>query len=593
MSLKKDAVVDNRRNMFLAFGLSMLVVLGWTYISERYFPQPKLAAAPTAASPAQLAQAVATLPGAGATIIKPRPLDEVLRATPRIMIDSPHLKGSINLKGAVIDDLVLRDYRQDLPKDSPPVRLYAPEGTKESALARFGWTGPGAPDANTLWLADGKALTPQSPVLLHWDNGAGQEFRLKLSVDAHYLFTVEQSLRNTGAAPVSLTNYAFVSRNTPSVDHTSQAHVGPIGTFNDRVTYDLDYTILDGQEPGFFAKLFGTTAKPGENYYASKGGWAGFGDKYWLSAVIPAQNAQLNAGFRKAGGDYRAGYVNAASVVGPGQTISTTAHLFAGAKEVTLLDDYADALALPSLGKAVDWGWFAMICKPLFHLIHWLFTMTGNFGVAIICTTFVIRGLMFPIAQRQFASMASMKVVQPKMKALQERFKDDKVQLQQEVMKLYKEEKINPAAGCLPIFLQIPVFFALYKVLSISLEMRHQPFAAWLYDLSAPDPVLFGLAPGLQALLPSFFALGLLPILLGISMWAMQKANPTPMADPAQQQMMAIMPWMMMFFFAPLAAGLQLYYVISNCITLAQQHWFFSRHPILKQQAAAEPALAK
>ena len=576
--------------MFLAFGLSMLVVLGWTYMSERYFPQPK---APVVTQAQQQAAIAASMPGGSTAVTKPRAIADVLKEQPRIAIDTPTLKGSINLKGAVIDDLVLSDYHQDLAKTSPAVVLYAPTGTAESALAGFGWAGAGVPSADTVWQADGKNLTPETPVTLHWDNGAGQLFSLKLSVDKNYLFTVQQSVSNHGAASVSLANYAYVSRNTPSLDHSSSAHVGPVGAFNGTVNYDLDYTILDGQEPGFFAKLFGTTAKAGENNFASKGGWVGFGDKYWLSAVIPAQDAQLNAGFRKSGADYRAGYVSAATPIGAGQTVSTTAHVFAGAKQVNLLDDYADALKLPSLGKAIDWGWFAIICKPLFELIHKLFTFTGNFGVAIILTTFIIRGMMFPIAQKQFASMANMRVVQPKMKALQERFKDDKMQLQQETMKLYKEEKINPAAGCLPIFLQIPVFFALYKVLSISLEKRHQPFAGWLHDLSAPDPVLFGLFPSLQTALPGFLALGILPILLGISMWLMQKANPTPMADPTQQQMMAIMPWMMMFFFAPLAAGLQLYYVVSNSITILQQQWFFRQHPILKQQAAATPLPAK
>ncbi len=582
--------MDNRRNMFLAFGLSMLVVLGWTYMSERYFPQPK---APVVTQAQQQAAVAASMPGGSTAVSKPRPIADVLKEQPRIAIETPTLKGSVNLKGAVIDDLVLSDYHQDLAKTSPAVVLYAPTGTAESALAGFGWTGAGVPSADTVWQADGKRLTPETPVTLHWDNGAGQLFSLKLSVDKNYLFTVQQSVSNHGAAPVSMANYAYVSRNTPSLDHSSSAHVGPVGAFNGTVNYDLDYTILDGQEPGFFAKLFGTTAKAGENTFTSKGGWVGFGDKYWLSAVIPAQDAQLNAGFRKAGADYRAGYVSAAIPIGAGQTVSTTGHVFAGAKQVNLLDDYADALKLPSLGKAIDWGWFAIICKPLFELIHKLFTLTGNFGVAIILTTFIIRGMMFPVAQKQFASMANMRVVQPKMKALQERFKDDKTQLQQETMKLYKEEKINPAAGCLPIFLQIPVFFALYKVLSISLEMRHQPFAGWLHDLSAPDPVLFGLFPSLQTALPGFLALGILPILLGISMWLMQKANPTPMADPTQQQMMAIMPWMMMFFFAPLAAGLQLYYVVSNSITIVQQQWFFRQHPILKQQAAATPLPAK
>jgi YidC/Oxa1 family membrane protein insertase len=575
--------------MFLAVSLSMLVILGWTYAQERYFPIPKAPVSKIVSAPA----ATTAIPGENRGVAQPQDRQHALAQSPRIAIDTPKLKGSINLRGAVIDDLMLVDYRQELAKDSPPVVVYAPAGTKESALAGFGWSGPGAPGADTVWQADRKALTPESPVTLSWGNGSGQVFSFKISVDRNYLFTVTQSVSNHSGAPVTLAAFGYVSRNTPSADRSSSAHVGPVGAFNGTVNYDLDYTILDGQEPGFFAKLFGTTAKAGENTFASKGGWVGFGDKYWLSAVVPAQDTPLNAGFRKSGIDYRAGYVGAATPLAAGQTASVSAHLFAGAKEVNLLDDYAAALATPSFAKAIDWGWFGIICKPLFHLIHRLFVITGNFGVAVILTTFVIRGLMFPIAQRQFASMANMKVVQPKMKALQERFKDDKVALQQATMKLYQEEKINPVAGCLPIFLQIPVFFALYKVLSISLEMRHQPFVGWLHDLSAPDPILFGLMPGLQAMLPGFLAIGILPIILGITMWIMQKANPTPTMDPAQAQMMAFMPWMMMFLFASMAAGLQLYYVVSNTITIAQQQWFFKRHPVLKQQAAALPQPAK
>jgi len=582
-------VTDNNRNMFLAFGLSMLVVMGWLFVQERYFPQPQVPMNAAQNASASAPQAPNGLPATASAAEKLRPRATALAESPRIPIETPTLKGSINLKGARIDDLVLSQFHQTVDKSSPAVVLYAPEGTAESAYAGYGWAGQGVslPAPGTLWQADGAKLTPETPVKLHWDNGQGQMFGLTIAVDKNYMFSVTQSVANHGAAPVSLAGFAFVSRNFGSVDRTSQAHVGPVGVFDGKVNYDVDYSNLDGQEASFFGKIFGTSAKPGENEFTSKGGWVGFGDKYWLSAVIPNQAAQLNAGFRKDGATYRAGYVAAASQIGAGQTVAVEQHLFAGAKEVNLLDSYVDGYKIPRLNKAIDWGWFEVICKPLFHLIHWLFTLTGNFGVAIILTTFVIRGLMFPVAQRQFASMAKMRVVQPKMKALQERYKDDKLALQQETMKLYKEEKVNPAAGCLPIFLQIPVFFSLYKVLSISLEMRHQPFVLWLHDLSVPDPVLFGLFPSVQAALPTFLALGILPILLGVSMWVMQKANPMPTADPAQAQMMALMPWFMMFLFAPMAAGLQLYYVISNGITIVQQQWFFHKHPVLKQPVAA------
>ena len=579
--------MDNRRNMFLAFGLSMIVVLGWTFISERYFPQPKAAVQ----TPAQQA-AAAALPAANAVAAKPRAVAVVKAESPRIAIETPTLKGSINLKGARIDDLVLSAYHQELPKTSPSVVLYAPEGTAQSALAGFGWVGQSVsvPAPDTLWQADGTKLTPETPVTLTWDNKAGQVFSLKVTVDKSYMFSVTQSVANHGAAPIALASYAYVSRNHPAIDTASAAHVGPVGAFNGKVNYDINYVNLDGQEAGFFGKLFGSSAKAGENNFPSMGGWVGFGDKYWLSAIIPDQNTKLNAGFRKDGAEYRAGYAGAATIIAPNATQSTTAHLFSGAKEVDVVDGYENRLGITHFGKSIDWGWFEIICKPFFRLIDWLFKLTGNFGVAIILTTFVVRLFMFPIAQRQFASMATMRVAQPKIKALQERHKDDKTALQQATMQLYKEEKINPVSGCLPIFLQIPVFYALYKVLSLSIEMRHQPFALWLHDLSAPDPMFFGLTPGLTAMLPSFLALGILPILLGITMWAMQKLNPAP-TDPAQAQMMMIMPWMMMFFFAPLAAGLQLYYVVSNILTILQQRWLYSKHPAMQQPPAALKAV--
>jgi YidC/Oxa1 family membrane protein insertase len=316
----------------------------------------------------------------------------------------------------------------------------------------------------------------------------------------------------------------------------------------------------------------------------TRGGWLGFGETYWLTALVPAKTANVDAGFRSGNGSYQAEFSTPQTIVTPGKTVSTSNHLFAGAKEVATLDHYEDKLGIVHFGKAIDWGWFEIIEKPIFYLLDWLFKMVGNFGVAIILLTFIVRGLMFPVAQRQFASMAAMRAVQPKMKALQERHKDDKPKLQQEMMALYSKEKINPMAGCLPIFLQIPVFYALYKVLNLTIEMRHQPFALWIKDLSAPDhltPVnLFGL---LDFTPPAMIALGVLPILLGITMYLQFKLNPAPM-DPVQQQMFSIMPWIMMFMMAPFASGLQLYWTVSNLLTIAQQKWLYSRHPALKEQ---------
>lgn len=572
---------NQRVNMMMAFALSMLVVLGWSFLSNKYLPAPKAQTA---------AVANANLPTQAAPIVKPRPRDSVLKDSPRIAIETPVLTGSLNLKGAQIDDLVLSHYKQTVDKNSADVMLYAPSGAENTAYAQFGWEGQGGiktPQADTMWQADGIKLTPATPVTLHWDNGTGQVFTQKIAVDAHYMFTVTQSVTNKGAAPIVLGTYGLVSRTQGAVDKaTAQSVVGPLGAFNDKMNYDVTYENLSNEEPGFFARMFGTSAKAGENDFQTKGGWLGFGDKYWLSAVVPAQDAALNAEFLKAGAEYRAGYKTSAAPLAAGATLATTSHLYAGAKEVEMLDGYEKSLGIPHLAGAIDWGWFGVIAKPMYWLIHWLYGAVGNLGIAIIITTFIVRLFMFPVAQRQFASMANMKIVQPKMKALQEKHKDDKVTLQQETMKLYQAEKINPLGGCLPIFLQIPVFFALYKALSLSIDMRHASFL-WVKDLSAADPMFFGLTPWLQALLPTIVAIGVLPILNGVTMWAIQKLNPTPITDPAQAQMMKIMPWFMMFMFSQFPAGLALYYVVSNTLTIGQQKLLYARHPGMAAAPAA------
>ena len=326
--------------------------------------------------------------------------------------------------------------------------------------------------------------------------------------------------------------------------------------------------------------------------YASTGGWLGFSDKYWLTALIPDQKASIDAGFLSPTAKaYQAVETGKPAIVAPGKAAAVTQRFFAGAKEVKLLDDYSARFGIDQFERAIDWGWYRIIEKPIFWVLDQLFKLTNNFGVAIVLLTFVIRGLMFPIAQKQFRSMAGMRVVQPKMKELQERHKDDKPRLQQEMLKLYQEEKVNPLAGCLPIVVQIPVFYALYKVLMLTIEMRHQPFILWIRDLSAPDPLHilngFGL---LNFTPPSFLGIGVLALLLGISMFLQFRLNPSPM-DDAQKQIMGLMPWIMMFIMAPFAAGLLLYWITSNFLTIAQQAWLYSKHPSMTQKVAAGAAV--
>lgn len=560
--------MENSRNLILFFALSALILLGWTSLSERYLPTPKPAPA-TAPTNAATSSATGTTTPATPQTSAVRDFKAVQQETPRIRIETPKLSGSINLRGAQIDDLVMTTYKETIKKNSPSVRLFSPSGTANAYFSGFGWTGEGValPGPQSLWQTDGTKLTPQTPVTLRWTNTSGQIFSMRFSVDSNYMFSVEQTVSNSGSGAVVARPYAFISRRGESKDvDTWVNHVGPIGAFNDAVNYSVDWSTL-------------TEAGAQPPRFQSKGGWIGFGDLHWLTALIPAQNAAIDAGFRAANGTFQAEYMLPQNVVPVGKQMSVTTRVFAGAKEVRLLDDYQDRQSIALFGKAIDWGWFEVFAKPFFYLLDNLFKLVGNFGVAIMLLTLIVRGVMFPVAQRQFASMAAMRVLQPKMKALQERYKDDKVKLQQEMLELYKKEKVSPFSGCLPIFIQIPVFYALYKVLLVAIEMRHQPFVLWIKDLSAPDPShilnLFGLLP---FTVPSFLGIGVLAILLGISMYLQFKLNPAQM-DPVQQQVFAIMPWMMMFIMAPFAAGLLVYWITNNMLTIAQQKWLYSRHP--------------
>jgi YidC/Oxa1 family membrane protein insertase len=580
--------LEDKRNIILAMVLAALIFFGWPIIAKQFFPQPQPV---TTAAPAAVSGQPSTSPvingadTAAATVV---PVADALKGTGRVSIETPKLKGSINLTGARIDDLVLLAHRTELAKNSPPVRLFSPSGTKKAYFARFGWTSAGAivPDDKSIWTPSAQKLTPATPVTLTWVNDAAQKFEITLNIDKDYLITAQQRFTNNAAAAVQIAPYGLISRTGKSVDvDTWNIHIGPMGVFGGTADYEWDYADLD-------------EAKDGQQAFSTTGGWIGFTDKYWLAALIPDQKTAIDATMRSAGGVYQTQMIaDKQTAVAAGASVVQTSRLFAGAKEVEVLDSYVDNLGIEKLDYAIDWGWFRIIEKAFFKILHFLFGYFGSFGAAIIGLTFVVRIFMFPIAQKQFASMAQMRVIQPKMKALQDRYKDDKPRMQQEIMKLYKDEKANPLAGCLPIFLQMPIFFGLYKLLMLTIEMRHQPFLSpWINDLSAPDPWtpvnLFGVIPFDP---PSFMAIGILPILLGISMWGIQKLNPQPM-DEVQKQVFALMPWMMMVLFAPFAAGLQVYYVVSNCLTILQQKWLYSRHPILREQAikdAEEKAAAK
>ncbi|MGQ2933810.1 MAG: membrane protein insertase YidC [Sphingopyxis sp.] len=580
--------MDDKRNMIAAILLSVAILIGWNFVSEKFFPTPDkpdvttTVAGPDGSAPAAAPGQPAALPAPGVPATAApqaiRPIEAVLADGNRIPIETPAIKGSINLVGARVDDITLSKYRQTIKKDSPPVRLFAPAGTKAAYFASIGWSAQGVvvPGPTTVWTATGTKLTPTTPVTLSWANGAGQTFRIEYSIDDDYLITAKQTIANTGAAPVAVRSGTYIDRTGKPTDPHEQdswtIHVGPTGYLDGK----SNFTNYDELEEAANNTVSYTSA-----------GWLGFTDKYWLAAVVPAKGEKVSAAFNSLpGGAYRAAFARDLVEVAPGKQITTTSRVFAGAKEVSTLSHYQDDQGITRLSNAIDWGWFEFFEVPIFKLLDWLFKQVGNFGVAIMVLTLIIRALMFPIAQRQFGSMAQMRLVQPKMKALQERHKDDKPKMQQELMKLYKDEKINPLAGCLPIVIQIPIFYALYKVLMLTIEMRHQPFILWIKDLSAPDPLhilnLFGLLPFTP---PSILSIGILAVILGITMFLQFRLNPQA-TDPVQQQVFKIMPWLFMFIMAPFAAGLLLYWITNNILSIAQQQWMYRKFPQLKAAPA-------
>jgi YidC/Oxa1 family membrane protein insertase len=589
----------NYRNIVLAGVLTLVILVGWDwglryFYPDAYKPQPAATAspAPTAGAGAAPAATAPNAPNVAAGTASPsKPaaaldLKTALAAPGRVPIAAAGLSGSINLTGGLLDDLTTNRHTATLDKAKGQQRILSPAGTPAHHYVQFAWApGDGAaaialPGPATVWTAPaGAKLTEQSPVTLSWDNGAGQTFTLTYAIDADYMLTVTQGVTNAGTAPLALKPIANLNRTSKNADaSTFNVHAGPFGAFNGTVDFDTDYDDLAEAR---------TVIKEG------KPDWIGFTDIYWMSTLIPDKSGAASDFRALAGGIFEANLFYPQLSVSPGQQASRTTRLFAGAKETAVLDRY-QASGIANFGLAIDWGWFHWFEWPLFWLLKKLFELAGNFGVAIILLTLIVRGVMFPIAQRQFASMAAMRAIQPKMKAIQERYKDDKPKLQEEIMALYKKEGVNPLSGCLPIFLQIPIFFALYKVLIVAVEMRHQPFALWIKDLSAIDPLnLAALAHSAgMTWFPAFLGIGILAVLLGITMWLQFKLNPAPM-DPVQEQMFAIMPWMMMFLMAPFAAGLLLYWITSNVLTIAQQKYLYARHPQLKAQAEKEAIDAK
>jgi len=576
--------VENQRNIILAVLLTALVLFGWDAGVGYFYPQAKTPVQTAAAGGAD--KAVSPLKptreggirDAADLQLEQQDLKTALASGGRVPIAAPGVAGSINLKGAILDDLVLNRHRETVKKDSGPVRIYSPAGTPAQQFAQFGWVADGiaTPNAQTVWTAPaGAKLTPQTPLTLTWRNGTGQTFAITFAIDNDYLITASQRIANGGAGAIGMQPFGLINRTdlTASLD-TWNVHSGPIGAFDGSVAFNTNYKdVVEG----------GTVAKPGRT------DWIGFTDVYWMSALAPV-NAPAAGTFRSLGNDlFRSDLVYDKTILQPGQQLERTTKLFAGAKEHNVLDRYEDG-GITKFGLSIDWGWFRWFEKPIFWLLTSLFKLVGNFGVAIILLTRIVRGIMFPVAQRQFASMAAMKAIQPKMKAIQERYKDDKQTQQQKVMELYKTEKVNPLAGCLPVFLQIPVFFALYKVLFVTIEMRHAPFFGWIHDLSAPDPTniftLFGAIPWDP---PHLLHMPVWAIIMGITMFLQQKLNPAP-PDPIQAKIFQWMPVIFTFMLASFPAGLVIYWSWNNLLSIAQQAYIGRDE---RRARAAELKLAK
>jgi len=543
--------------------------------------QAELAAHPPAA-------AAVRAPGAPALNAPPAVTRAAaLAASPRVPVATPALRGSISLRGARLDDLFLTKYRETTDKNSPPVEMLRPEGTAFPWFVNFGWVGanvPGLPDQNALWtLAEGSTLAPGRPITLTYANGQGLSFTRRIAVDPNYMFTITDTVTNGGAAPVTLAPYGSVQRQgvPPDVSKASSiVHQGTVGYLAGRVRA---FTYKDLSKDGAPAQEF-----------TSAGAWTGITDRYWLAALIPDPKEQVRAVYRdaKAGSldVYEANYTGAPRVVAPGQQVTTTQHLFAGAKSVPVLQAYQKSLGIAHLDDAVDWGrFFFFLTRPIFIFLLFIYQQVGTFGVAILLLTVCVRLAFFPIANKQYESMTKMKKVQPLMEDLRKRYKDDPAKQQQEIMALYQREKVNPLAGCLPILLQIPVFYSLYKVLNISIEMRHAPFLNFS-DLSARDPTtiwnLFGLIPWDPAhtplvggILDTTLHLGILPLLYGFTMWLTTSMSP-PAGDPAQQRIFQLMPLIFMFIMAPFAVGLLIYWTWSNMLTTVQQYVMMRRFKV-------------
>ena len=587
---------DQNKNLILATALSFLVILVWFLLFPPEEPQTPPAADPTATTaPATGTDGVAQTPPAaedGTAATPPvmtdptQTRDTALSEAARLDIETDRLTGSISLTGGRIDDLSLKDYRETIEPDSPIVTLLSPAGASNAYYALYGWAPGGdlgfdaVPGSSTDWrIETGDTLAPDSPVTLIWDNGAGLVFRRTISLDDDYMFTITQSVENATDAAVRMAPYGLVARHgAPETVNFFILHEGVV-RMSDGILDQIKYNKMPDME---IDEREGARA---EVVDVQENGWVGFTDKNWMTTLIPTpgQSFRSVAKYVSGGEIYQTEARMPTVTVAPGETAKVSTYLFAGAKEWETINNYQRDKGIERFVDSIDWGWFFFLTKPIFWLLHQIHILIGNMGWSIIVLTLFLKALLFPLAYKSYASMAKMKELQPQMEKLKEQAGDDKQKLQQGMMELYKKEKVNPAAGCLPILLQIPIFFSLYKVIFVTIELRHAPWLGPFQDLSAPDPTsilnLFGLlpfaAPDPGSML-AFVFIGIMPLLLGVSMWLQQKLNPAP-TDPTQQMIFAWMPWVFMFMLATFASGLLIYWIANNLITFAQQYFIMRR----------------
>jgi YidC/Oxa1 family membrane protein insertase len=587
--------MNEHKNTILAIVLSLIVVVGWEY----FFAKPEIQqqqqqqqqtqpSGSGAAQPATPAGGTPQMPSAPSAQPPTQTRQAVIAASPHVDIDTPTLRGSIDLKGARIDNLSLKQYRETTDPKSPPIVLLSPSGAADAYYAEFGWvpasgTKEPLPGPGTVWKQDGSGtLGLDHPVTLSYDNGQGLIFTRVISVDDHYLFSIKDQVQNKGGSPVTLYPFGLVSRHgTPPVLGYYILHEGPVGVMGDQ-----------GLQEETYKKI---AEKKSETWDVTNA-WLGFTDKYWAAVLLPDTDAKVTARFSAAdvAGEqtYQTDYLAQPQTIAPGGSGSANSQLFAGAKEVSVVGidfpfgpgGYNQSLHLNHFDLMIDWGWFYFITKPMFLAIDFFFHLVGNFGLAILIVTVLVKALFFPLANKSYASMAKMKAVQPQMAMIKERYADDRMKQQQAMMELYKKEQINPVAGCLPIAIQIPVFFSLYKVLFITIEMRHAPFYGWIHDLSSPDPTniftLGGLIPFDPSSVPlvgSFLLLGFWPAIMGVTMWVQMKLNPAP-PDPTQQMIFNWMPLIFTFMLAHFPAGLVIYWAWNNSLSVAQQSVIMHRN---------------